>query len=101
MHIDCGSTACSVGTVYGGLGTSIYSWRLPCFGGDALSRLMGDHPVASLAITLLILSMVPNWWRPARLTPEHGQFSNTLQVTTTPMGSPSAIVVVVLRDLEA
>jgi hypothetical protein len=39
----------------------IYSWRLPCFGGDALSHLTGDHPVASLAITLLILSMTPNW----------------------------------------
>ena len=25
-------------------GMSIYSWRLPCFGGDALSRLTGDHP---------------------------------------------------------
>jgi hypothetical protein len=42
-------------------GTSIYSWPLPCFGGDALSRLTGDHPVASLAITLLILSMTPCW----------------------------------------
>jgi hypothetical protein len=36
---------------------SIYSWRSPCFAGDALPCLTGDHSVASLAITLLALSM--------------------------------------------
>ena len=58
MHIGCGSTAYSVRTVYGGKGR-LYSWRSPCFAGDALPRLTGDHPVASLAITLLIMSMTP------------------------------------------
>jgi hypothetical protein len=32
---------------------------LPCFAGDALSCLTVDHPVASLAITLFIMSMTP------------------------------------------
>ena len=32
--------------------TSIYSWRSPCFAGDALPCLTGDHSVASLAITV-------------------------------------------------
>jgi hypothetical protein len=32
--------------------TSIYSWYLPCFAGDALSRLTGDARLA--------LSMTPN-----------------------------------------
>jgi hypothetical protein len=42
--------------------------------GFALSRLTGDHLVASLAITLLILSMTPDWWRTARLTPSTAIF---------------------------
>ena len=36
--------------------TSIYSWYLPCFAGDALSRLTGDARLA--------LSMTPSWLRP-------------------------------------
>ena len=41
---DCGSTAYSVETVYRGR-TSIYSWRLPRFAGDALLASLAT-PVA-------------------------------------------------------
>jgi hypothetical protein len=68
MHIGCGSTAYSVETVYGGK-ERLY---IP----DVCPALVATPCLASLAITLLILSMTPNCWRPARLTPEHGHFSN-------------------------
>src|SRR2546421_12658368 len=53
--------------------TSIYSWRLPWFAGNALYRLTGDapsprrrSPCASLAITLCLTGdhLMPHWRSP-------------------------------------
>jgi hypothetical protein len=54
-------------------GTSIYSWRSPCFAGDALFRLTGDHHVASLAITLSITPNSQGWHRNAAYSQQVGR----------------------------
>jgi len=59
MHIGCGSTAYSVGTVYGGKGHLYTPGVCPV--------LLATPRFASLAITLLALL--------ARLTPERGLFA--------------------------
>ena len=62
-----GSTAYSVGAVYGG--------KERLYTPDVCPALVATLYLAPPAI---ILSMTSNWWRPARLTPEHGHFSHNL-----------------------
>ena len=79
MHIGCGSTAYSVGTVYGGKGR-LYtpgvrpaSQATPCLASPAITlslhcRFTGNHPAHHVDDALL------------GLTPEHGHFSNRYNV---------------------
>ena len=68
MHIGCESTAYSVGTVHGGKGHLYTPGVRPALLATP-RRFTGDHPTRPVDDVQLVT--------PARLTPEHGHFSNT------------------------